>query len=229
MAYGKRLRKVYEGIDSEKVYSLEEAIQLLKGAQKAKFDETVEVAINLNIDTKKSDQQVRGVIQLPHGLGKTVRVAAFVKPDRIEEAKKAGADIAGSEELIEEVLKGRMDFDKCIATPDMMVLVGKLGKVLGSRGLMPNPKLGTVTPDISKAIQALKAGQIEYRAEKTGIVQAGIGKLSFPEKSIEENFKALYNTIIKAKPTGLKGAFVQRLSLSSTMGPGIKIDTASLK
>ncbi|MEI8321271.1 MAG: 50S ribosomal protein L1 [Alphaproteobacteria bacterium] len=229
MTYGKRLRKTYETVDRTKSYTLEEAVKLLKGAAKTKFDETIDVAINLNVDTKKADQQVRGVIQLPHGLGKTVRVAVFVKPERVEEAKKAGADVVGSEDLVEEVLKGRSDFDKCIATPDMMVQVGKLGKALGPRGLMPNPKLGTVTADIQKAIHAVKAGQVEYRAEKSGIVQAGVGKLSFSEQAIFENIKALYDAIIRAKPTGAKGVFVKKFSISSTMGPGIKIDTTNLK
>lgn len=229
MAYGKRLKKAYESIDKSKLHTLENAVKLLKEAPRSKFDETVDVAINLNIDTKKADQQVRGVTQMPNGLGKKVRVVVFVKAERVEEAKKAGADYAGSEELIEEVLKGRADFDRCIATPDMMVQVGKLGKVLGPRGLMPNPKLGTVTNDIAKAIQAVKAGQVEYRAEKNGIVQAGVGKVSFEEKAILENVRALYDAIIKAKPTGVKGVFVKGFSISSTMGPGIKIDLGALK
>ncbi len=227
MAYGKRLRKIYEGIDRSKLYSLDEAVKLLKQIASVKFDETVDVSMNLNVDSRKADQQVRGVIQLPHGLGKVVKVIVFTKAERVAEALKAGADIAGSEDLVEEVMKGRTDFDRCIATPDMMVLVGKLGKVLGPRGLMPNPKLGTVTADIEKAVKALKSGQVEYRAEKAGVVQAGVGKISFSEQAICENIQSLVDAVNKARPTGVKGSFVKSLSISSTMGPGLKVDFAT--
>lgn len=228
MAYGKRLKNTYKTFDKEALHTLKDAIALLKKFQKAKFDETVEISLNLNLDTKKADQQMRGTVQLPHGLGKTVRVAVFVKEDKLDEAKKSDADVVGSEDLIEEVLKGRCDFDKCIATPDMMPLMAKLGKTLGPKGLMPNPKLGTVTQDIQKAVKMVKAGQVEYRAEKSGIVQAGIGKLSFSEKNLEENILLLYNTIVKLRPSSVKGSFVKKFSLSSTMGPGIKINTQAL-
>jgi large subunit ribosomal protein L1 len=229
MTYGKRLRKVYETVDGHKLYSLEEAVKVLKTNGVTKFDQTVDIAMNLNVDTSKSDQQVRGVVQLPHGTGKSVRVLVFAKPDKAAEAAKAGAEVVGGEELVEEVLNGRSDFDKCVATPDMMVLVGKLGKVLGPRGLMPNPKLGTVAVDVTKAVQALKGGQVEYRAEKGGVVHAGVGKLSFAEKAIAENIKAFFDTVQKAKPTGVKGTYLKRVTLSSTMGPGLKLDIASLQ
>jgi len=228
MKYGKRLRKVYDAVDRHKLYSLDEAVKLLKTSGVTKFDQTVDISMNLNVDTAKSDQQVRGVVQLPHGTGKSVRVAVFAKPEKAAEAKKAGAEVVGGEELVEEVMNGRADFDKCVATPDMMVLVGKLGKVLGPRGLMPNPKLGTVATDVAKAVQALKGGQVEYRAEKAGIVHAGVGKLSFSEKAIAENIKAFFDTVQKAKPSGVKGTYLKRVTLSSTMGPGLKIDVASL-
>ena len=229
MTYGKRLRKVYETVDGHKLYSLEEAVKVLKTNGATKFDQTVDIAMNLNVDTSKSDQQVRGVVQLPHGTGKSVRVLVFAKPDKAAEAAKAGAEVVGGEELVEEVMNGRSDFDKCIATPDMMVLVGKLGKVLGPRGLMPNPKLGTVAVDVAKAVQALKGGQVEYRAEKGGVVHAGVGKLSFAEKAIAENIKAFFDTVQKAKPAGAKGTYLKRVTLSSTMGPGLKLDIASLQ
>lgn len=229
MTYGKRLRKVYETVDGHKLYSLEEAVKVLKTSGVTKFDQTVDIAMNLNVDTSKSDQQVRGVLQLPHGTGKSVRVLVFAKPDKAAEAAKAGAEVVGGEELVEEVMNGRSDFDKCIATPDMMVLVGKLGKVLGPRGLMPNPKLGTVAVDVAKAVQALKGGQVEYRAEKGGVVHAGVGKLSFAEKAIAENIKAFFDTVQKAKPAGAKGTYLKRVTLSSTMGPGLKLDIASLQ
>ena len=229
MTYGKRLRKVYETVEGHKLYSLEEAVKILKTSGVTKFDQTIDIAMNLNVDTSKSDQQVRGVVQLPHGTGKSVRVLVFAKPDKAAEAAKAGAEVVGGEELVEEVLNGRSDFDKCVATPDMMVLVGKLGKVLGPRGLMPNPKLGTVAVDVAKAVQALTGGQVEYRAEKGGVVHAGVGKLSFAEKAITENIKAFFDTVQKAKPAGAKGTYLKRVTLSSTMGPGLKLDIASLQ
>lgn len=228
MAYGKRLRKVHEGLDKTKMYTIEEAVKILKDGAKAKFDETVDVAMNLNVDTRKADQQVRGMIQLPHGTGKTVRVAVFAKDEKAKEAKAAGADIVGDDDLAEKVAKGEIDFDRCIATPDMMVQVGKLGKTLGPKGLMPNPKLGTVTNNVADAVKALKSGQIEYKAEKAGIVHAGVGKLSFAHKSIAENIKAFTGAVIKAKPTGVKGVYLQGVTLSSTMGPGLKVDLADL-
>lgn len=228
MAYGKRLRKVYEGLDKTKMYTIEEAVKILKDGAKAKFDETVDVAMNLNVDTRKADQQVRGMIQLPHGTGKTVRVAVFAKDEKAKEAKAAGADIVGADDLADIVAKGEINFDRCIATPDMMVQVGKLGKTLGPKGLMPNPKLGTVTNNVADAVKALKSGQIEYKAEKAGIVHAGVGKLSFAHKSIAENIKAFTGAVIKAKPTGVKGVYLQGVTLSSTMGPGLKVDLADL-
>jgi large subunit ribosomal protein L1 len=228
MAYGKRLRKVYEGLDKTKLYTIEEAVKILKDGAKAKFDETVDVAMNLNVDTRKADQQVRGMIQLPHGTGKSVRVAVFAKDEKAKEAKAAGADIVGDDDLAEKVAKGEIDFDRCIATPDMMVQVGKLGKTLGPKGLMPNPKLGTVTNNVADAVKALKSGQIEYKAEKAGIVHAGVGKLSFAHKSIAENIKAFTGAVLKAKPTGVKGVYLQGVTLSSTMGPGLKVDLSDL-
>jgi large subunit ribosomal protein L1 len=228
MVKGKRLRKVYEGLDKTKLYTVEEAVKILKDSVKLKFDETIDVAMNLNVDTRKADQQVRGMIQLPHGTGKSVRVAVFAKDDKAKEAKAAGADIVGSDDLAEKVAKGEMDFDRCIATPDMMVQVGKLGKTLGPKGLMPNPKLGTVTNNVADAVKALKSGQIEYKAEKAGIVHAGVGKLSFAHKAILENIKAFTGAVLKAKPTGVKGVYLQGVTLSSTMGPGLKVDLADL-
>lgn len=228
MAYGKRLRKVYEGLDKTKLYTIEEAVKILKDGAKAKFDETVDVAMNLNVDTRKADQQVRGMIQLPHGTGKSVRVAVFAKDEKAKEAKAAGADIVGDDDLAEKVAKGEINFDRCIATPDMMVQVGKLGKTLGPKGLMPNPKLGTVTNNVADAVKALKSGQIEYKAEKAGIVHAGVGKLSFAHKSIAENIKAFTGAVLKAKPTGVKGVYLQGVTLSSTMGPGLKVDLSDL-
>jgi large subunit ribosomal protein L1 len=228
MFMGKRLKKIYGVLDKEKLYGLEEAVKIIKdGASGTKFDETVDVAMNLNIDSRKADQQVRGVIQLPNGLGKIVRVAVFAKSEKHEEAKKAGADLIGSEEFVEEVMKGKVDFDSCIATPDMMVLVGKLGKVLGPKGLMPNPKLGTVTFDVAQAVKALKSGQFEYRADKAGIIHAGVGKASFSEGQIVENIRSFVSTVMKARPSGAKGVFVKNISLSSTMGPGIRLDASS--
>jgi large subunit ribosomal protein L1 len=225
---GKRLASAYQGFDRSKAYPLAEAVRLAKAGATAKFDETIEISMNLGIDPRHADQTVRGMLSLPNGTGKTLRVAVFAKGAKAEEAKAAGADIVGAEDLAELVQGGRMDFDRCIATPDMMALVGRLGKVLGPRGLMPNPKLGTVTMDVKGAVQAAKAGQVEFRAEKAGIVHAGIGKASFPEEKILENARAFIEAIQRAKPAGAKGTYVKKVSLSSTMGPGVKVDVASL-
>ena len=218
---GKRLKNIKKGLDLNKVYSLKEAVDIIKKGAVAKFDETIEISMMLGIDTKKPDQNVRSVINLPHGTGKTYRVAVFAKDQKAEEAKKAGADIVGAEELVEMIQKGDMPFDKCIATPDMMALVGRVGKILGPKGLMPNPKLGTVTNDVAGAINNVKGGQIEYRTEKNGIIHAGIGKASFSEDAILENAKALIDAVLKSKPVGVKGAYVKKMTLSSTMGVGI--------
>jgi len=225
---GKRLAAVYDGFDPARAYPLAEAVRLAKAGARAKFDETIEISMNLGIDPRHADQTVRGMLSLPNGTGKTLRVAVFAKGAKAEEAKAAGADIVGAEDLAEIVQGGRMDFDRCIATPDMMALVGRLGKVLGPRGLMPNPKLGTVTMDVKGAVSAAKAGQVEFRAEKAGIIHAGIGKASFPEEKILENARAFIEAIQRAKPTGAKGTYVKKVSLSSTMGPGVKVDVASL-
>ncbi len=225
---GKRVKKAYEGIDPNKFYPITEAVGIIKKNANAKFDETVEVAVNLGIDTKQSDQVVRGVIDLPNGTGKTVRVAVFAKGAKADEARAAGADLVGADDLAEKIQAGQMDFDRCIATPDMMGVVGKLGKVLGPRGLMPNPKLGTVTMNVAEAIKSAKGGQVQYRAEKAGIVHAGVGKASFTEKALIENVKALVDAIAKAKPQGAKGTYIRRVSLSSTMGPGLKLDLTSV-
>jgi len=226
---GKRLRKVYEGVNRDNLYKVTEAIKVLMDTKNAtKFDQTLDISMNLNVDVRKADQQVRGVVQLPHGTGKKVRVGVFCSPEKVEEAKKAGADVVGSEDLVEKVAKGEVDFDKCISTPDMMAKVGKLGKVLGPKGLMPNPKVGTVTMNIADAIKALKAGQLEYRTEKNGIVHAGVGKISFDEKKIEENLRAFTSAILKAKPSGVKGTYLKKVTISTTMGPGLKIDLADL-
>ncbi|MHA7772373.1 50S ribosomal protein L1 [Roseibium sp. M-1] len=225
---GKRIKTAREGIDRNKLYSLNEAISLVKDRSKTKFDETVEVAINLGVDPRHADQMVRGVCILPNGTGKTVRVAVFARGDKAEEAKAAGADIVGAEELVAEVQGGKIDFDRCIATPDMMPLVGRLGKVLGPRGLMPNPKVGTVTPDVKSAVNDAKGGAVQFRVEKAGIVHAGVGKVSFTEAAITENVKALVDAVQKAKPTGAKGSYLKRIAVSSTMGPGVKVDLASI-
>jgi large subunit ribosomal protein L1 len=225
---GKRFKAALTGIDRNKFYSVEDAVKLVKERAKAKFDETIEMAFNLGIDPKHADQNVRGVISLPHGTGKTVRVAVFAKGEKAEAAKKAGADIVGADDLAEKVQAGQMDFDRVIASPDMMVTVGKLGKVLGPRGLMPNPKLGTVTNDIAEAVKAAKGGQVEYRAQKEGIVHAGVGKASFSEQALVENVRALFNAVNRAKPAGAKGTYLKKVSLSSTMGPGLKLDVASM-
>jgi large subunit ribosomal protein L1 len=228
MAKGKRIRAAYDGLDRNKAYDLGDAVKLLKANAKAKFDETVELSLNLGIDPRHSDQQVRGVVQLPNGTGKNVRVAVFAKGDKAEEAIKAGADLVGAEDLAEKIQGGEMDFDRCIATPDMMAVVGRLGKVLGPRGLMPNPKLGTVTPNVADAIKAAKGGEVTFRAEKAGIVHVGVGKASFGEDAIAENIRAVFGAIAKAKPTGAKGTYIKRVSVSSTMGPGMQLEIGSL-
>lgn len=225
---GKRIQKAREAIDREKLYELGEAVKLIKSCAGAKFDETVELAVNLGVDPRHADQMVRGVCQLPNGSGRAVRVAVFAKGDKADAAKAAGADIVGAEDLLETVQGGEINFDRCIATPDMMPLVGRLGKVLGPRGLMPNPKVGTVTPDVEAAVKAAKGGAVEFRVEKAGIVQAGVGKASFSEEALAENIKALASAIAKAKPSGAKGTYLLRAAVSSTMGPGVKLDLGSL-
>ena len=225
---GKRMKAASAAIDREKVYPLVEAVKMIKERAKAKFDETVEIAMNLGVDPRHADQNVRGVVTLPNGTGKNVRVAVFAKGDKAEQAKKAGADIVGAEDLAEKIQAGQMDFERCIATPDMMAVVGRLGKVLGPRGLMPNPKLGTVTNDVAAAVKASKGGQVEFRVEKAGIVHAGIGKASFGETALQENIKAFVGAISRAKPTGAKGTYIKNVSISSTMGPGVKVDVGSL-
>ena len=224
----KKQKIVAAAVERERHYGVDEAISLVKQNATAKFDETVEVALNLGVDPRHADQMVRGVVSLPKGTGKDVRVAVFAKGDKAEEAKKAGADIVGAEDLMETIQGGQIDFDRVIATPDMMGIVGRLGKVLGPKGLMPNPKLGTVTPNVAEAVKAAKSGQVEFRVEKAGIVHAGIGKASFPEADLKANFDAFVDAIVKAKPTGTKGKYVKKLSVSSTMGPGIKIDLAEV-
>ena len=225
---GKRTTKLREGVDREKLYPIDEAVKMIKERAKAKFDETVEIAMNLGVDPKHADQMVRGVVNLPNGTGRTQRVAVFARGAKAEEAKAAGADIVGAEDLVAEVQEGKIDFDRCIATPDMMGLVGRLGKVLGPRGLMPNPRVGTVTPDVTAAVKASKGGAVEFRVEKAGIVHAGIGKASFDAKALEENIRAFADAVIKAKPAGAKGNYVKRVAISSTMGPGVKIDPSSV-
>jgi large subunit ribosomal protein L1 len=228
MAAGKRLKSAREGVDHIKAYSLEEAVKLVKERAKAKFDETIEVAMNLGVDPRHADQMVRGVVSLPNGTGRSQRVAVFARGDKAEEARKAGADVVGAEDLVETVQKGTIDFDRCIATPDMMPLVGRLGKVLGPRGLMPNPKVGTVTNDVTAAIKDAKGGAVEFRVEKAGIIQAGVGKASFAEPQLVENIRAFTDAVQKARPAGAKGTFIQRVAISSTMGPGVKVDTSTL-
>ena len=224
---GKRLRGAREGLDRDTLYPLTDAVKMVKGNAKAKFDETIELAMNLGVDPRHADQMVRGTVQLPNGTGKSLRIAVFARDAKAEEAKAAGADLVGAEDLAETVQKGEIDFDRCIATPDMMAVVGRLGKILGPRGMMPNPKLGTVTPDVTAAVQAAKAGQVEFRVEKAGIVHAGVGKASFSEQQIEENVRAVIDAVVKAKPSGAKGTFVKRVALSSTMGAGVKIDVTT--
>ncbi len=224
---GKRIKSAREGIDRNKRYDLGEAVAMIKERAAAKFDETVEIAMNLSVDTRHSDQMVRGVINLPNGTGRNVRVAVFAKDAKAEEAKAAGADIVGAEDLMTEIQAGKIDFDRCIATPDMMPLVGRLGKVLGPRNLMPNPKTGTVTPDVGEAVKAAKGGAVDFRAEKAGIIHAGIGKISFDEKALEENIRAFIGAVSRARPSGAKGTFIERVTISSSMGPGVKVDPAS--
>ncbi len=228
MAKGKRIRAAYEAVDRDKAYNLGDAVKLVKANAKAKFDETVELSLNLGIDPRHSDQQVRGVVQLPNGTGKTVRVAVFAKGDKADEATKAGADLVGAEDLAEKIQGGEMNFDRCIATPDMMAVVGRLGKVLGPRGLMPNPKLGTVTMNVADAIKAAKGGEVTFRAEKAGIVHVGVGKASFGEDAIAENIRAVFDAIARAKPSGSKGTYIKRVSVSTTMGPGMQLEIGSL-
>ncbi len=224
---GKRIKKAYEGLPASDC-TVKEAIKTIKGRATAKFDETIEISMNLNVDPRKSEQNIRGVTQLPAGTGKALRVAVFAKGAKAEEAKKAGADIVGDDDLAEKVLAGEMNFDRCIATPDMMGVLGKLARVLGPRGLMPNPKLGTVTMDVAEAVKAAKSGQVEYRTDKAGIIHAGIGKASFSEADLEKNFLSFVDAIMKAKPTGVKGSYVKKVSLSSTMGPSVSVAVGEL-
>jgi large subunit ribosomal protein L1 len=228
MAHNKRLEAAKANVDRTKLYPLPEAIALIKSNAKAKFDETVEFSMNLGIDPRHADQMVRGLISLPNGTGKTLRIGVFARGPKAAEATAAGADVVGAEDLAEKVQAGEIDFDRCIATPDMMALVGRLGKILGPRGLMPNPKLGTVTMNVKDAVAAAKAGQVEFRAEKAGIIHAGIGKASFDDEKLVQNIKALVDAVQKAKPTGAKGTYLQKAALSSTMGPGIRVDVSSL-
>ena len=223
----KRARGIRENIDRDAEYDICDAIKMVKEGATAKFDETIEVAMNLNVDPRHADQMVRGTVQLPNGTGKTVRIAVFAKDAKADEAREAGADLVGAEDLAEKIQSGAIEFDRCIATPDMMAVVGRLGKVLGPRGLMPNPKLGTVTPDLADAIAAQKGGQVEFRVEKAGVIHAGVGKASFEQEALEANVKAFVNAVVKAKPAGAKGTFVRKVAVSSTMGPGVKIDFAS--
>jgi large subunit ribosomal protein L1 len=228
MAMGKRMKAARQGVDPMKTYPVEQAVKMVKDRAKAKFDETIEIAINLNVDPRHADQMVRGVLALPNGTGKTLRVAVFAKGDKAKEAQAAGADIVGAEDLAEKVNKGEINFDRVVAAPDMMPLVGRLGKVLGPRGLMPNPKMGTVTADVAGAVKAVKGGQVEFRAEKAGIIHCGIGKASFTENALVENVRAIYGAVEKAKPAGAKGSYIRKVSLSSTMGPGVSLDLTSL-
>jgi large subunit ribosomal protein L1 len=228
MANGKRTVKAREGIDREKLYPLDEAVKMIKERAKAKFDETIEIAMNLGVDPRHADQMVRGVCALPNGTGRTTRVAVFARGVKADEARAAGADVVGAEDLVEKVTGGAIDFDRCIATPDLMPLVGRLGKVLGPRGMMPNPKVGTVTMDVASAVKASKGGSVEFRVEKAGIIHAGVGKASFPADKLVENVKAFADAVQKAKPPGAKGHFINRIALSSTMGPGVKIEPATV-
>jgi large subunit ribosomal protein L1 len=225
---GKRTVAIREGIDRKKLYGLDEAVKLVKERAKAKFDETVEVAFNLGVDPRHADQMVRGVVNLPNGTGKTVRVAVFARDAKAEEARKAGADIVGAEDLVEQIQGGTINFDRVIATPDMMPLVGRLGKILGPRNLMPNPKVGTVTPDVANAVKSAKGGAVEFRVEKAGILHAGVGKASFTNEALLENIKAFADAVQKAKPAGAKGTYMKRVAVSSTMGPGVHVDPASV-
>ncbi len=225
---GKRLTKVREGIDADVFYPLEDAVKMIKERAVAKFDESIEIAMNLGVDPRHADQNVRDAVVLPNGTGRAVRVAVFAKGDKAEEAKRAGADVVGADDLAEKVNAGQIEFERCIATPDMMPVVGKLGKILGPRGLMPNPKLGTVTNDVAAAVQAAKGGQVQFRAEKAGIVHAGVGKASFSDDALLENVKAFVEAVSRAKPSGAKGTYIKKVALSSTMGPSVKVDVASL-
>ena len=225
---GKRLRAALEQVDRNKGYALPEAVGLIKRTAKAKFDETVELALNLGVDPRHADQMVRGTVDLPHGTGKVARVAVFARGDKAEEAKAAGADLVGAEDLAQQIQEGKIDFDRCIATPDMMPVVGRLGRILGPRGLMPNPRLGTVTPNVAQAVQAAKAGQVQFRVEKAGIVHGGVGKVSFEDERLIENIQAFVDAINRSKPSGAKGTYLKRAALSSTMGPGVRLDVASL-
>jgi large subunit ribosomal protein L1 len=226
--HGKRIRKAREGINPEKAYTLEEAVKLIKERATAKFDETVEIAMNLGVDPKHADQMVRGVVNLPNGTGRTLRVAVFARGAKADEARAAGADVVGAEDLVEKVSAGQIDFDRCIATPDLMPLVGRLGKVLGPRGLMPNPKVGTVTMDVANAVKGAKGGAVEFKVESAGIVHAGVGKASFPAEKLIENIRAFADAVAKAKPPGAKGQYINRIAISSTMGPGVKVEPSSV-
>src|SRR5438105_8122791 len=228
MAIGKRLKKAREGVDREKLYPLVDAIKMVKERAKSKCDETIEIAINLGVDPRHADQMVRGVVNLPNGTGRTLRVGVFARAAKADEARAAGADVVGAEDLVEQVQGGNIDFDRCIATPDMMPLVGRLGKVLGPRGMMPNPKVGTVTMDVSGAVKASKGGAVEFRVEKAGIIQGSVGKASFAQEKLVENIVAFVDAVAKAKPQGAKGTYIQRVAISSTMGPGVKVDPATL-
>jgi large subunit ribosomal protein L1 len=228
MADGKRMTTALKAVDREKNYPLTEAVKIVKSNAKAKFDETIEVALNLGVDPRHADQMVRGTVLLPNGTGKTLRVAVFAKGPKADEAKAAGADIVGADDLFAQVNEGKIEFDRCIATPDMMGVVGRLGKVLGPRGLMPNPKLGTVTMDVGAAVKAAKGGQVEFRVEKAGLIHAGVGKASFSEAAIEQNVRALIDAVMRAKPTGAKGTYLKKVSVSSTMGPGVKVEVPSV-
>lgn len=225
---GKRIKEIAATVDADKAYTLSEAVKLLAAAGKTKFDQTVDVALNLGVDPKQSDQQVRGMVNMPNGLGKEIRVAVFAKGDKADAAKAAGADLVGADDLADAIAKGEINFDRCIATPDMMAVVGKIGKILGPRGLMPNPKLGTVTPDVAKAVKEAKSGAVEFKVEKAGIVHAGVGKLSFAPDALVQNIRAFVDAVQKAKPAATKGTYLKKVTLSSTMGPGIKIDLADL-
>lgn len=227
-AGGKRMFAIREGVDPNQTVAIEDALKAVKDRTKAKFDETIEIALNLGVDPKYPDQMVRGVCNLPNGSGKTVRVAVFARGAKADEAKEAGADVVGAEDLVEEVQKGNLNFDRCIATPDMMGLVGRLGKVLGPRGLMPNPRVGTVTMDVADAVKGAKGGAVEFRAEKAGIVHAGVGKASFDNDALLENIRAFVDAVVKARPAGAKGTYIKKVSLSSTMGPGVRIDPTSV-
>ena len=224
----KRMKAIRDAIDPETEYQLGAAVKMIKDAATAKFDETIEVAMNLNVDPRHADQMVRGVVQLPNGTGKSIRIAVFAKDAKADEARAAGADVVGGEDLAEKIQQGEIDFDRCIATPDMMAVVGRLGKVLGPRGLMPNPKLGTVTQDVAAAIAAQKGGQVEFRVEKAGVIHAGVGKASFSEDALEANVRAFVGAVLRAKPSGSKGTYVRKVAVSSTMGPGVKVDMASM-